>query len=436
MSCDRGFATVEGKYKEQETISCPEEYRNLICSIKNVEHVKLESHEIIDLKELTNEKNKSFRHNIAKNCKFSKCRTIYLTSSDPTHMVLSYWDPKIEDWNEETVFLSDNTWPIAEMTTPREYQEHYLSKNGKNSEEIRILLPKLKEDKYDALLPKKFKPGEVYKLSKTKLKHLNELSSYVNKAGENWIKSVQDRQKSAQTKPKIPRRPNDPKLHKDDYNASCDADDEFLLETTTAKKMVSEEEEMDLMNSIEKDNEEVLNEEEDNNDSSDDREVATTNTTQTKRKTIAGAENQLKDKTVLAKKSSHKKAKQQDSLIDFPDDLPSSSSDPRKKEIPIDDKNKTQGKKVLAKKSCEFRKSDIAVKDTKSKRGRSRNLGVDQIHDMIFSSTDSNTSSSTTAGKTTISTPTTTTTTTTKTTPINRQRTLGLTKKFKKEKPK
>lgn len=286
MECDRGFASIENKYKQHDKISCPEEYKSIVCSLEGVKHKTLNSDVMLDLKKLTNEKNMSFLHNTAINCLFSKCRTIYLSNSHPTYMVLRYWDSKKEDWGHESVFLSDNDWPISKMTTPSEFQEHYLSKNGKTSEEIRVLLPKLKEDKYDALLPKKFKPGEVYKLGNLKMKHLNQLAKYLNKAGQDWIKLLNQRQNSDKTKPKTPQNRKDPKLYKDKYNALCDADDAFDLETTCAKRVDCEE------------------------DGYEDQELTTSSRPRKKRKTTIGAEKQKKDKKVLAKKISHIKSKQ------------------------------------------------------------------------------------------------------------------------------
>ena len=192
---------------------------------------------MLNLKELTDVRNMSFLHNKPVKCLFSKCRTVYLSNSEPNYMLLRFLNPKNDNWSHESVFLAHKDWPISKMKSPSEFQKHYLSKNGKTSEEITVLLPKLVEDKYNTLLPKKFKPGEVYKLSALKMKHLNQLDTYLNKAGHDWIKLLKKRQSSTNTKPKTRQNRRDPKLHKNKYNASCDADDDFVVETVNAKRV-------------------------------------------------------------------------------------------------------------------------------------------------------------------------------------------------------
>ena len=399
MECDRAFASIENKYKQNDKISCPEEYKNIVCSLEGVKHKTLISDVMLDLKQLTNEKYMSFLHNTPSRCLFSKCRTVYLSNSYPNSMALRYWDSKKEEWEHETVLLADNDWPISKMTTPTEFQQHYLSKNGKTSEEIETLLPKLKEDKYAALLPKKFKPGEVYKLGAKKMKDLNQLDKFLNKAGHDWFKLLKQRQNSDKTKAKIPQNRKDPKLHTHKYNALCDAPDAFDLETICAKRVgVSDED-------IEEDCAERVYDEEDGNHSSSPLK---------KRKTATGAEKQKKDQKVLAKKSRDIKSKPKNNIhSDFPEDEATSSS--------IGDKKDTQEKQVLAEKSTGFSKSDTVLTDTKSKRARPKTLMEDQIHSILYSSTDNTTSANTTPISTT-------TTTSTRTMQV------GLTRSFKRSK--
>ena len=83
-------------------------------------------------------------------------------------------------------------------------------------------------------------------------------------------------------------------------------------------------------------------------------------------------------------------------------------------------KKETQEKQVLAEKSSGSSKSDTVVTDTKSKRARPRTLEEDQIHSILYSSTDNTTSANTT----TIS----TTTTSTRTMQV------GLPRNFKRSK--
>ena len=73
MSCDRGFGLVEQKYKKESTISCPAEYGRIISKLKDTGYKYLKALDMLDLKELTNENNCCFKHNIAKYCYFSKC---------------------------------------------------------------------------------------------------------------------------------------------------------------------------------------------------------------------------------------------------------------------------------------------------------------------------------------------------------------------------
>ena len=134
-----------------------------------------------------------------------------------------------------------------------------------------------------------------------------------------------------------------------------------------------------------------------------------------------GDKKETQEKQVLAEKSSGFSKSDiavtdTKSKSDFPDEEATSSS--------IGDKKETQEKQVLAEKNSGFSKSDIAVTDTKSKRVRPRTLEEDQIHSIIFSSTDNTTSALTTANTTTISTTTTSTTT--------RTIQLGLPRNFKR----
>ena len=115
----------------------------------------LNAHDILDLKELTNENNCSFKHNIAKNCKFSKCRTILLSNTEPQSMTLFSYDKETRLEKVEVVPLADEKWPIATMETAEEFKLHYLTKTVKNEERRSVLLPKLTDMKFGPLLPKK-----------------------------------------------------------------------------------------------------------------------------------------------------------------------------------------------------------------------------------------------------------------------------------------
>ena len=124
--------------------------------------------------------------------------------------------------------------------------------------------------------------------------------------------------------------------------------------------------------------------------------------------------NKKKDQKVLAKKSRDIKSKPKNNIhSDFPEDEATSSS--------IGDKKDTQEKQVLAEKSTGFSKSDTVLTDTKSKRARPKTLEEDQIHSILYSSTDNTTSANTTPISTT-------TTTSTRTMQV------GLTRSFKRSK--
>ena len=132
MSCDRGFGLVEQEYKKAKNsrISCPAEYGRIISKLTDTGYKYLNAHDILDLKELTNENNCSFKHNIAKNCKFSKCRTILLSNTEPQSMTLFSYDKETRLEKVEVVPLADEKWPIATMETAEEFKLHYLTKNS------------------------------------------------------------------------------------------------------------------------------------------------------------------------------------------------------------------------------------------------------------------------------------------------------------------
>ena len=120
------------------------------------------------------------------------------------------------------------------------------------------------------------------------MKDLNQLDKFLNKAGHDWFKLLNQRQNSDKTKSKIPQNRKDPKLHTDKYNALCDAHDAFDLETICAKRVrVSDED-------IEEDCAERVYDEEDGNHSSSPLK---------KRKTAIGAEKQKKTKKSWLRKA-------------------------------------------------------------------------------------------------------------------------------------
>ena len=90
MSCDRGFGEIEKKYKVEDYINTPDEYKDMISKLKNAKINLLQPHKVLDLKVLTDEKNKCFTHNRAETTLFSKCREVYLDRDFPHHMTLQF----------------------------------------------------------------------------------------------------------------------------------------------------------------------------------------------------------------------------------------------------------------------------------------------------------------------------------------------------------
>ena len=150
-----------------EKINCPDEYEGIVEKMDNATYKTLKGHQILDLKELVDEKNKSFKRNKAKDTKFAKCKQIYLSTTDPNFMSLSYYDSKNDEYPVEAVALASETWEIYNMKTTQEFQTHYLKLRGKTEEEIKELLPKMNDDRDQLLqlIPKKLKPGLYYQLT-------------------------------------------------------------------------------------------------------------------------------------------------------------------------------------------------------------------------------------------------------------------------------
>ena len=193
---------MEMKYKAHGSITCPKEYRKIISELDNAVYKYLESHQILNLKTLSSEVNQFFKHNVAKQCKFSKCRTVFLTFNHPHSMVLSYFDSELGRLNQEAVLLVDADWPIAKLKTPEAFQGHYLSERGKTDEDINWLLPRLREVRFEPVLPKKLNPGEVYRLSAKKLDDLKALRVFLTAKGRQWANALLKRQGTENAIPK------------------------------------------------------------------------------------------------------------------------------------------------------------------------------------------------------------------------------------------
>ena len=190
-ACDRGFGLLENRYKHLSQINCPDEYEGIVQQVANATYKTLKGHQILDLKKLVAPENKSFKRHQAQDTKFSKCRQIYLSSTEPNFISLGYYDTETGTYPMEAVSLAKDTWEIYKMKTPREFQTHYLKLRGKTEEEINELLPRMNADRDIPLLllPTILKPGFYYKISERKLKDIESLKTVLNPIGKNGLKN-------------------------------------------------------------------------------------------------------------------------------------------------------------------------------------------------------------------------------------------------------
>ena len=144
--------------------------------------------------------------------------------------------------------------------------------------------------------------GIVYKLSEKKVKDIKALSKFVSKEGERWISELLKRQKNPKkTKKKKNAKAHpkaDPKLHYDIEN--LEKDENVSLETENAIRKTPEQEEY-----VEVDD--LFQEE----SSEDEVYLKLPTKSRSKKQIVPGAEKQIKDHSVLAKKTRNKKQKSQ-----------------------------------------------------------------------------------------------------------------------------
>ena len=143
MPCDQGFSTLENKFRQCESITCPESYAHLIQKVKNSHHVYLIQNDIYDFKHMS----QVIVHRTSKNpqIKFSKAHTISLRHTHPWHMFLH------DTAGTEQVCLSIN----KNETRSFKALYHLISKSDK--------------------IKHKYFVGTDLKLSATKVKHLRDL---------------------------------------------------------------------------------------------------------------------------------------------------------------------------------------------------------------------------------------------------------------------
>ena len=308
--------------------------------MKNAQYRYLEGHQILNLKELTDEVNQSFQHNKAQKTLFSKCRTVFVSSNHPTEMVLSYCDPETLETHNETVLLADTEWNISKKNTPEEFQAHYLEKRGIDGGEVMRMMNTLLLDKDTALetIPKKLKPGLFYKLSAKKIKDLESLEvTMENKKGK-WIRSIVQRQKNGaciiDKKKKID---NDPKVYYHDDNA-VDEEQDLDLDTEIPQRVVPENEQVD-----------------------------SSSADKTRRPQPEGTNSQTKDQNVLSKQNKKLKSKKNDSNSKKPGPRKARG---RRRTNAVGDKESSSDS------NSEINRSNITLTAGTSKDGRRGNMKI------------------------------------------------------------
>ena len=124
-------------------------------------------------------------------------------------MVLEYYNKVKQCFDTESVFLSVEESDISKQTTTQEFQTYYLDQSGKTGTELQDLLPRLRETKFQAILPKKFKDGQVMVINKNKLKDIVALSAYTGVKATQWIQGVFARKQLPNLRPKSNQRKED-----------------------------------------------------------------------------------------------------------------------------------------------------------------------------------------------------------------------------------
>ena len=174
MMCDQGFGHLETEYRKNQ-LHCPQDFFEAASKLKDADVVKLCADDILDLKKLAND---HFKHNRAKNLLFSRAKRVFLSKEFPLEMILQCYDIPKGDFETETVYLAQVDSEISKQKTTEEFQNYYLKKSVKSETEQQKLLPTLRTSKFNGILPKKFRVGQVMEINKKKLKDLNALGVY------------------------------------------------------------------------------------------------------------------------------------------------------------------------------------------------------------------------------------------------------------------
>ena len=124
-------------------------------------------------------------------------------------MVLECYNKDQKGFDQESVYLAVEDSDISKQKTTQEFQTYYLNQSGKTGTELQDLLPRLRETKFQAILPKKFKDGQVMVIAKNKLKDIVALKAYTSVNATQWIQGVSARQKLGNLRPKSKRKEDD-----------------------------------------------------------------------------------------------------------------------------------------------------------------------------------------------------------------------------------
>ena len=165
-------------------------------------------------------------------------------------MVLQCYDIPKGDFECETVYLAHEGSEISKQKTTEQFHTYYLKKSGKSETEQQNLLPTLVTSKFNDILPKKFRVGQVMEIAKKKLKDLKALKVFTHKEAQKWIQRVLDRQ----GEPNLRKRSQiqnddaiycDPENEEDEQDLEIDQEDAVVIMEDYHEEQTEECEEPD-----------------------------------------------------------------------------------------------------------------------------------------------------------------------------------------------
>ena len=83
-----------------------------------------------------------------------------------------------KDFATESVFLAYQDSEISNLKTSQQFLTYYLNHSGTTGNEVPKLLPTLRDIKFEVILPKEFKHGQVMTINPKKLKDIEDLSIF------------------------------------------------------------------------------------------------------------------------------------------------------------------------------------------------------------------------------------------------------------------